>query len=205
MWPDLQLCCSGGSWRNEMEFLHNICTTGLVMSIKEKPVYTNELIACTGTGRFFCSDEETLQHLWLLCCEVYGSTSCLSPVSGTSGNEGISSHFLPVYFIIVLNSFPLYFFFCVTLYCFSRLLPSCFELYTLILHFLPFTLSLSSAPPRFSLPRFISLLLPCLSVTGFTFISPPPPSLPLCLSLSLVWWQRCDMIWFNFFSSSASP
>lgn len=42
-----QMCCSGGSWRNEMEFLHNICTTGLVKSLKEKPVYTSKLMACT--------------------------------------------------------------------------------------------------------------------------------------------------------------
>lgn len=29
-----------------MEFLHNICTTELVKSIKEEPVYTKRLIAC---------------------------------------------------------------------------------------------------------------------------------------------------------------
>lgn len=42
-----QLCRSGGSWRNEMEFLRNICTTELVKSIKERAVYTNKLMACT--------------------------------------------------------------------------------------------------------------------------------------------------------------
>lgn len=181
-------------------------------------MYTNKLIACTGTGShcFFCSDVETLQRPWLALPWGLWQHNILFVTC--EWNFWISrniSFFLPD----TITTFPsclfhnspqffstLFFFFSVSLFiAFLVFLHP-------VLHYIPsfhtfflYILYLSSALPQFSLLASHPPLLPWLSVTGFTFISPPPASLPLCLSLSQVWWQRSDMIWFNFSSSSATP